>query len=112
MVRPLLYAEVRARTLMGRDQITEDGRHLLDGIAFGRPALRTPTNPGGGHSAWFGALRVRCSQSPAWVDQFEVVDTVAQASTLIGRCIWASGFAMALPWFWDAIRAIAGSGSP
>lgn len=45
VVRPLTYAEVRARTLMGRSQISADGRKLEDGIAFGRPALRKPVRP-------------------------------------------------------------------
>lgn len=44
-IRPLLTAEVRARTLTGRDQITDDGRHLVDGIPFGRPYLRRPNRP-------------------------------------------------------------------
>jgi hypothetical protein len=45
VVRPLTYAEVRARTLMGRSQISGDGRKLEDGIAFGRPLLRAPVRP-------------------------------------------------------------------
>ena len=45
VVRPLTYAEVRARTLMGRSQISGDGRKLEDGIAFGRPLLRAPIRP-------------------------------------------------------------------
>jgi hypothetical protein len=45
VVRPLSYAEVRARTLMGRSQISGDGRKLEDGIAFGRPLLRAPVRP-------------------------------------------------------------------
>ncbi|KAF1955271.1 hypothetical protein CC80DRAFT_447641 [Byssothecium circinans] len=44
-IRPLLTAEVRSRTLCGRYQISEDGRHLLDGIPFGRPYLRQPHRP-------------------------------------------------------------------
>lgn len=45
VIRPLQYAEVRARTLLGRDQITEDGRHLVDGLPFGRPLLRGVVRP-------------------------------------------------------------------
>lgn len=45
VIRPLTYAEVRARTLMGRSQISGDGRKLEDGIAFGRPLLRAPVRP-------------------------------------------------------------------
>lgn len=40
-----MTAEVRARTLTGRDQIADDGRHLVDGIPFGRPYLRRPNRP-------------------------------------------------------------------
>lgn len=44
-IRPLLNAEVRSRTLCGRLQISSDGRHLLDGIPFGRPSLKQPSRP-------------------------------------------------------------------
>ncbi|KAH7086303.1 hypothetical protein FB567DRAFT_445023 [Paraphoma chrysanthemicola] len=44
-IRPLLTAEERARTLTGRHQISDDGRHLVDGIPFGRPYLRHPSRP-------------------------------------------------------------------
>lgn len=40
-----MTAEVRARTLTGRDQISEGGQHLVDGIPFGRPYLREPNRP-------------------------------------------------------------------
>lgn len=40
-----MTAEERARTLTGRHQISEDGRHLVDGIPFGRPYLRNPSRP-------------------------------------------------------------------
>ncbi|KAK4200905.1 hypothetical protein QBC40DRAFT_64719 [Triangularia verruculosa] len=39
-IRPLVTDDRRKRRLSGRDQITNDGRHLLDGIPFGRPRLR------------------------------------------------------------------------
>jgi hypothetical protein len=45
VIRPLSFAEVRARTLSGRAQITPDGRHLVDGVAFGRPLLKRPARP-------------------------------------------------------------------
>lgn len=44
-IRPLQTNEVRARTLTGRDQITSDGRHLLDGIPFGKSGLRVSRRP-------------------------------------------------------------------
>ncbi|USP79083.1 hypothetical protein yc1106_06357 [Curvularia clavata] len=44
-IRPIMTAEVRARTLTGRDQISEGGQHLVDGIPFGRPYLREPNRP-------------------------------------------------------------------
>lgn len=45
VIQPLQTAEVRARTLSGRSQIAADGRHLVDGIAWGKPWLRKPTRP-------------------------------------------------------------------
>ncbi|KAF2627690.1 hypothetical protein BU25DRAFT_341400 [Macroventuria anomochaeta] len=44
-IRPLMRAEVRARTLMGRHQISDGGQHLVDGVPFGRPHLRQPNRP-------------------------------------------------------------------
>jgi hypothetical protein len=44
-IRPLMTAEERARTLTGRHQISGDGKHLVDGIPFGRPYLRHPNRP-------------------------------------------------------------------
>ncbi|KAJ4302496.1 hypothetical protein N0V88_002642 [Collariella sp. IMI 366227] len=41
-IRPLDTGDRRKRRLSGRDQISVDGRHLIDGIAFGRPRLRAP----------------------------------------------------------------------
>lgn len=43
-IRPLLTNDLRRRRLSGRHQITADGRHLVDGVAFGRPWLRAPVN--------------------------------------------------------------------
>jgi hypothetical protein len=40
-----MTAEVRARTLTGRTQVSEDGRRLVDGVPFGRPYLRHPNRP-------------------------------------------------------------------
>lgn len=45
VIRPLSFADVKARRLTGRVQITADGRHLIDGVPFGRPLLRTPARP-------------------------------------------------------------------
>ena len=42
-IRPLLTDDRRKRRLSGRDQISTDGKHLIDGIAFGRPRLRPPS---------------------------------------------------------------------
>ena len=38
-------SDLRCRRISGRDQISSDGRHLTDGVAFGRPLLRRPTRP-------------------------------------------------------------------
>ena len=45
VIKPLQYVEVRARTLTGRAQISADGRHLVDGVPFGKPCLKAPTRP-------------------------------------------------------------------
>ncbi|KAI9695149.1 MAG: hypothetical protein M1820_008855 [Bogoriella megaspora] len=44
-IRPLHKDEHRSRQLSGRTQITSDGRHLHDGIAFSRPYLLAPRRP-------------------------------------------------------------------
>jgi hypothetical protein len=41
-IRSLLTDDLKRRRLSGRHQISYDGKHLVDGIAFGRPWLRTP----------------------------------------------------------------------
>ncbi|KAH9818130.1 histone acetyltransferase KAT6B-like [Teratosphaeria destructans] len=40
VVRPLLTSEVRARKVLGRDQIAGDGRHMLDGLPWGRAKVK------------------------------------------------------------------------
>lgn len=42
LIRPLLDGDLKRRRLTGRHQISVDGRHLVDGVAFGRPWLRVP----------------------------------------------------------------------
>ncbi|CAD0115194.1 unnamed protein product [Aureobasidium uvarum] len=44
VIQPLQTNDIRARNLSGRHQISRDGRHLVDGIAFGRPLLRAPAH--------------------------------------------------------------------
>lgn len=44
-IKPLQTDDIRQRRINGRLQITPDGRHLVDGYAYGRPALRTPARP-------------------------------------------------------------------
>ncbi|KAI4717808.1 hypothetical protein E4T48_05966 [Aureobasidium sp. EXF-10727] len=44
VIQPLQTNDIRARNLSGRHQISRDGRHLVDGIAFGRPLLRAPSH--------------------------------------------------------------------
>ncbi|TLD33900.1 hypothetical protein PspLS_01602 [Pyricularia sp. CBS 133598] len=43
-IRPLLTPDLKKRRLSGRDQISTDGRHLVDGVPYGRPLLRHPLN--------------------------------------------------------------------
>ncbi|KAI9643979.1 hypothetical protein NHQ30_007331 [Ciborinia camelliae] len=44
IIRPLLTHDLRVRKISGRHQISSDGKHLVDGIAFGRPILKRPVN--------------------------------------------------------------------
>ncbi len=44
-IKPLQWVDVRSRSLTGRNQISSDGRHLVDGVPFGRPCLRNPVRP-------------------------------------------------------------------
>lgn len=44
-IRPLQTSDLRFRKVSGRHQISADGRHLIDGVAFGRPFLRRPDRP-------------------------------------------------------------------
>ncbi|KAK9414479.1 hypothetical protein SUNI508_11189 [Seiridium unicorne] len=41
-IRPLFTDDIRRRRVSGRLQISSDGKHLVDGIAFGRPLLKAP----------------------------------------------------------------------
>lgn len=41
-IRPLLTDDLKRRRLSGRHQISNGGKHLVDGIAFGRPWLHAP----------------------------------------------------------------------
>ncbi|KAH8599449.1 hypothetical protein B0O99DRAFT_613931 [Bisporella sp. PMI_857] len=40
IIRPLLTQDLKIRRISGRHQISADGKHLVDGLAFGRPLLR------------------------------------------------------------------------
>ncbi|KAL2003054.1 hypothetical protein VTN02DRAFT_5132 [Thermoascus thermophilus] len=42
VIRALQTSDLRARRISGRLQITADGRHLIDGVPFGRPYLKRP----------------------------------------------------------------------
>ena len=44
-IRPLQTTDLRYRKISGRHQISSDGRHLIDGVAFGRPFLRQVDRP-------------------------------------------------------------------
>ncbi len=44
-IRALQTSDLRIRRIGGRHQITADGRHLFDGVAFGRPYLRKTARP-------------------------------------------------------------------
>lgn len=42
IIRPLFTVDRKKRLLSGRHQISTDGKHLVDGVPFGRPRLRIP----------------------------------------------------------------------
>ncbi|KAJ5698159.1 hypothetical protein N7462_000164 [Penicillium macrosclerotiorum] len=44
VIRALQLADLRARRLCGRHQITADGKHLIDGVPFGLPFLKRTTS--------------------------------------------------------------------
>lgn len=44
-IRPLQTSDLRFRKVSGRHQISADGRHLIDGVAFGRPFLKRTERP-------------------------------------------------------------------
>ena len=44
-IRPLQTTDFRYRRISGRHQISTDGKHLIDGVAFGRPFLRRADRP-------------------------------------------------------------------
>ncbi|KAL9006870.1 MAG: hypothetical protein Q9188_000401 [Gyalolechia gomerana] len=44
-IRPLSTSDIRYRKISGRNQISTDGKHLIDGVAFGRPFLRRAPRP-------------------------------------------------------------------
>lgn len=46
-IRALQLADLRARRISGRHQISADGKHLIDGVPFGRPYLKraAPSRP-------------------------------------------------------------------
>ncbi|KAE8351873.1 hypothetical protein BDV28DRAFT_11032 [Aspergillus coremiiformis] len=44
LIRALQISDLRARRLSGRHQISTDGKHLIDGVPFGKPFLKRPTS--------------------------------------------------------------------
>ncbi|KAL4917098.1 hypothetical protein BDW62DRAFT_184593 [Aspergillus aurantiobrunneus] len=44
LIRALQISDLRARKASGRHQISADGKHLIDGIPFGKPFLKRPTS--------------------------------------------------------------------
>ncbi|PWY62770.1 hypothetical protein BO83DRAFT_349233 [Aspergillus eucalypticola CBS 122712] len=44
LIRALQISDLRARRLSGRHQISSDGKHLIDGVPFGKPFLKRPTS--------------------------------------------------------------------
>ncbi|KAL2824775.1 hypothetical protein BDW59DRAFT_82495 [Aspergillus cavernicola] len=44
LIRALQISDLRVRRLSGRHQIASDGKHLIDGVPFGKPFLKRPTS--------------------------------------------------------------------
>ncbi|KAL4901789.1 hypothetical protein BDW74DRAFT_70046 [Aspergillus multicolor] len=44
LIRTLQVSDLKARQISGRHQISADGRHLIDGVPFGKPFLKRPTS--------------------------------------------------------------------
>ncbi|KAE8377455.1 hypothetical protein BDV26DRAFT_293179 [Aspergillus bertholletiae] len=44
LIRALQISDLRARRLTGRHQISTDGKHLIDGVPFGKPFLKRPAS--------------------------------------------------------------------
>ncbi|KAL4975920.1 hypothetical protein BDW66DRAFT_160027 [Aspergillus desertorum] len=44
LIRALQISDLKARQISGRHQISADGRHLIDGVPFGKPFLKRPTS--------------------------------------------------------------------
>ncbi|KAB8278054.1 hypothetical protein BDV30DRAFT_250303 [Aspergillus minisclerotigenes] len=44
LIRALQISDLRARRLTGRHQISTDGKHLIDGVPFGKPFLKRPVS--------------------------------------------------------------------
>ncbi|KAH8896442.1 hypothetical protein GQ53DRAFT_838556 [Thozetella sp. PMI_491] len=42
LIRPIFTEDRKKRRMSGREQISEDGKHLIDGIPFGRMRRKTP----------------------------------------------------------------------
>lgn len=60
-VRPLRQAEIRARKLTGRCQITTSGRRLVDGVPWGRPFVRLAMDRDRGMAGLAGMLQESAS---------------------------------------------------
>ncbi|KAL4954905.1 hypothetical protein BDW69DRAFT_162136 [Aspergillus filifer] len=44
LIRALQMSDLKARRISGRHQISADGKHLIDGVPFGKPFLKRPTS--------------------------------------------------------------------
>ncbi|RDW61238.1 uncharacterized protein DSM5745_10736 [Aspergillus mulundensis] len=44
LIRALQVSDLKVRQISGRHQISADGRHLIDGVPFGKPFLKRPTS--------------------------------------------------------------------
>ncbi|KAL4743037.1 hypothetical protein BDV11DRAFT_166699 [Aspergillus similis] len=44
LIRALQISDLKARQISGRHQISADGRHLIDGVPFGKPFLKRSTS--------------------------------------------------------------------
>lgn len=68
-IRPLFSEDVKKRRLSGRYQISSDGKHLIDGVAFGRQRLKVPRNRPSIHISPRKRRRITYDETPTSLEE-------------------------------------------